>query len=150
MSLVLLIWSRATTERSLADDLRASAFSFARHGGIVRQMKVTDALLLAALPAIATAGNFAECILDKMPGVENDAAAMATYQVCKERFPAGLDGVEQGSGRGWLGYESGAECAAEESRDTRSLKAAGAIRVSCNKLYELPIPLGLFDDIPSR
>jgi len=37
-------------------------------------------LLIALIPSIAAAGNFATCLLDKLPGVQNDVAAQAVYR----------------------------------------------------------------------
>ncbi len=64
------------------------------------------ALLLIA-PA-TWAGDFATCILDKAPGVANDTAAQAVYQLCLSENPGGIQAVAQGSGQGWLGYKSSA------------------------------------------
>jgi hypothetical protein len=91
--------------------------------------------LLLTCP-LAMADNYATCILDKMPGVQNDNAVAAARSLCLERFTGGFEAVEQGSGRGFFGYDSGAECALEESRDTRNNAAAYQIRTACNKLYD--------------
>lgn len=93
---------------------------------------------LVACPALAQAGNFATCLLDELPGVQNNNSAGAAYQVCSGRYPERYTGIEQGSGRGLLGYDSGAECALDKARDTRSNNAAGMIRVACNRLYNEP------------
>ncbi len=99
-------------------------------------MKKTLAVAaLLALPGLAMAGNFATCLLDELPGTQNDSAAGAAYQVCSGKYPARYDGVAQGSGRGFFGYDSGAECALAKAKDTRSNNAAGMIRVACNRLY---------------
>lgn len=47
-------------------------------------------LVLAAAPAFAA--NFATCVLHKMPGTQNDVAAVAIYQVCR---------AKHGSSRPW-------------------------------------------------
>lgn len=96
---------------------------------------ITIALL--AISGLAQAGNFATCLLDELPGVQNNNAARAAYQVCSAKYPERYDGVEQGSGHGFFGYDSGAECALKKARDTRSNDAAGMIRVACNRLYNL-------------
>lgn len=98
-------------------------------------MRIAPALLLfAAAPAFAA--NYATCILDKMPGTQNDVAATAIYQVCQSQHPAGMDGVTQGSGRGMFGFKSGPECTAKKAGDTRSNRAAVAIGVACRRLYD--------------
>lgn len=95
---------------------------------------------LLACPSLAMAGNFAECLLEELPGVQNNNSAGAAYQVCSAKHPERYAGVAQGSGRGFLSYDSGAECALKKARDTRSMDAAGMIRVACNRLYNEPAP----------
>ncbi len=93
-----------------------------------------SALLLIA-PA-AWAGDFATCILDKAPGVANDTAAQAVYQLCLSENPGGFQAVAQGSGRGLMGYKSGAECTAKKAGDTRSEEAARYVGIACRRLYD--------------
>lgn len=100
----------------------------------MKTLIITTALL--ALSGLAQAGNFATCLLDELPGVQNNNAAGAAYQVCSARYPERYNGVAQGSGRGFWGYESGADCALKKARDTRSQDAAGMMRVACNRLYD--------------
>ena len=97
------------------------------------------ALLLAACSS-AWAANYATCLLDKLPGTQNDVAAQAVYQVCKSKH-GGLQAVAQGSGRGLFGYDSGAECTAKNAGDTRSNQAAHMIGAACRKLYDEPVKL---------
>lgn len=104
-----------------------------RYNASMKKLIITTALL--SFSCLAQAGNFATCLLDELPGVQNNNAAGAAYQVCSARYPERYDGVEQGSGRGFFGYESGAECALKKARDTHSQSAAGMIRVACNRLY---------------
>ncbi|KTT33823.1 hypothetical protein SB18R_03305 [Pseudomonas oryzihabitans] len=107
-------------------------------------MKSLLALLLV-LPVSSFAGNFATCILDKVPGVKNDNAAGAAFQVCNAKYPDRYQGVTQGDGRGIWSYDSGAECALAKARDTLSSDGAGMIRVACNALYNEPV--GTFGDL---
>lgn len=104
--------------------------------GYNRTMKMPLAIItLLACPSLVMAGNFAECLLDKLPGVQNDATAYAAAQLCTSKYPERYDSIEQGSGRGLFSYESGAECALDKGADTLSSSAAGQIRVACNRLY---------------
>ncbi|ODT36964.1 MAG: hypothetical protein ABS55_04655 [Lautropia sp. SCN 70-15] len=91
-------------------------------------------LALAAAPAFAA--NYATCILDKMPGTQNDVAAQAVYQVCLAGHPGGIEAVAQGSGSGLFGFNSGAACTAKKAADTRSNRAAVLIGVACRRLYD--------------
>ena len=104
-------------------------------------------ITLLVCPSMAMADNFAECLLDKLPGVQNDATAYAAAQLCAAKYPERYESIAQGAGRGFFSYESGAECALAKGAETRSNSAAGQIRVACNRLYNEPT--GLFDDLKS-
>lgn len=94
---------------------------------------ILPALLLAG-PALAA--NMATCLLDKLPGTQNDVAAQAVFQVCSAAHPGGIQAVPQGDGRGILGFKSGPECTAKKAGDTRSTRAAELVGMACRRLYE--------------
>ncbi|MEH6501700.1 hypothetical protein [Halopseudomonas aestusnigri] len=101
--------------------------------------KITTPFLLLALAAPAAfAGNYATCLLDKLEGVQNDLIAQSAMRLCASEHPGGFAGVEQGAGRGILGYDSGDECAVDKARDTQSRLAAGQLRRACGRLYDSP------------
>lgn len=102
------------------------------------------ALLLVLAAAPASAANFATCVLDKMPGTQNDVAAVAIYQVCRAKHGS-IETVAQGSGRGIFSPDSGAECTAKKAGDTRSNRAAFLIGAACRKLYDEPNPFNQYD-----
>ena len=106
-------------------------------------MIITTALL--AFSSLTQAGNYATCLLDKLPGLQNDQAAAAAIQVCRSKHPGGMEQIAQGEKRGAFGYESGAECALKKAGETRSSTAAYQIRLACDRLYDEPT--GLFDDL---
>lgn len=110
---------------------------FAQSLAILRGMKKIVALLcLASAPALA-AGNYAECILDKMPGVQNDAVALAISRTCLAEHPGGINAVEQGSGRSeWFGYNSGNECVIKKGEKVASRVGGNLLTGACNKLYD--------------
>lgn len=91
----------------------------------------------AVLPLPALAGNFATCLLDKLPAVQNDVAANAAYQACNSAYPGGFPSVPQGVGRGWFSPTS-AECTLKKAGDTRSNRAAVLIGMACRRLYDEP------------
>lgn len=95
--------------------------------------------IAALLPPPALAGNFATCLLDKLPAVQNDIAANAAFQACTGTFPGGFASVPQGAGRGWFGYRTGADCTLAKAGDTRSNRAAVLIGLACRKLYDLDL-----------
>lgn len=115
----------------------------------MRSVKRLIVLLVLFLPTFAHAGNTATCVLDKMPGVQNDATAAAIYQLCVREHGALLS-VDPGSGRGWFSYESGVECAADKAKETSSQRGAMMIRVSCNRLYDKPLPELDFDPYTAK
>ncbi|MFI8608490.1 hypothetical protein ACIGFL_09215 [Pseudomonas sp. NPDC077649] len=110
----------------------------------MKKLIITAALLAAS--GLAQAGNYATCLLDKLPGLENDHAASAAVQVCRAKYPGGLESVQKGSGRGVFSFDSGADCALSKSGDTRSRDAAYMIRASCNRLFDEPNFFDQFDD----
>lgn len=107
---------------------------------------VPAAILLFSLSSMAGAANYATCLLEKLPGLENDQAAAAANSICKTEYPGGFEEVPPGNGRGVLGYDSGAECALDKSGQTRSRAAAYMIRSACNRLYDKPNYFDQFDN----
>ncbi len=102
----------------------------------MNRMIIAALLCLVAAPVMA-ADNFAECIIAKMPGVQNDIAANAVFQVCQSNNPTGFVSVQQGAGMG-LFSPSSAECVAKNASDTKSYRAAYLIGIACRKLYDAP------------
>ena len=86
----------------------------------------------------AIAGNFAECILDKMPGVSNTPAVYAVNKTCGDKYPERYMEIKQGSALGWLGFETAEACTIKKSRDTSHQGAAGSIARACRCLYQEP------------
>lgn len=112
---------------------------------LMLQVLVATAALL--LTSAVYADNFAECLLEKLPGVQSQPATNAALQICKKKYPANWASVEQGSGRGFFAaYDSGYECALDIGRDTQQRQAAFLITKSCKLLYDERVP-GLFDDL---
>lgn len=101
-------------------------------------MRHLHALLLATVAGPVFAANYATCILDKLPGTQNDVAAQANMQVCLSKYPGGIKSVPQGQGRGLFGFDSGAECTAKKASDTRSNRAAVLMGIACRQLYDEP------------
>ncbi len=99
---------------------------------------------LLAFGAPACAGNYATCLLKYMPGLNNEAAAQAAISLCMKESPGGFSSVQQGEGRGFMSYGSGAECALKKGGETRSQVAGRAILLACNKLYDEPNPFDKF------
>lgn len=100
-------------------------------------MKKLLAIALALLASPALAGNYATCLLEKLPGLQNLPAVQAAERVCAAEYPGGLGGVPQGSGRGFFAdYDSSDECILDKSGGTQQVRAAGLIREACGRLYD--------------
>lgn len=96
-------------------------------------------LLLASACATAQAGNFATCLLDKLPGVRSNQATRASLRICLDQYPGGWNSVEQGSGRGMFAdYDSGDACTLELAKETTDRQAGFLIAKSCKLLYDEP------------
>lgn len=96
-------------------------------------------LIATLLSSQSYAGNYAECLLDKLPDIQNDAAALAVAQLCYQEYPGMYSLITKGSGRGFFAtYSSGPECTIDKAGKTQSSKAGVMIRVACHHLYEKP------------
>lgn len=84
------------------------------------------------------ASNFADCILDKMPGVSNGAASAAVFQSCGQEYQDRYEGVVRGSGKGLFGFKDGNACVVKLAKETVFQPAATAIAVACRCLYDDP------------
>ncbi|WP_220816103.1 hypothetical protein [Pseudomonas paralcaligenes] len=109
------------------------------------------ATTLLVFSSLAQAGNYATCLLDKLPGVQNQGATVSAVRVCQSEYPGGLAKVEQGAGRGlFASYDSGDECTFEKAKDTRFPGAVRIISEACMRLYNKPQPTprkpDLFDE----
>ena len=94
--------------------------------------------LWVLLSGTAIAGDFADCILDKMPGTANGATQAAIFRTCSKDHPGGYTEVKKGSGRGLFGFSDPDSCTIKKSRDTVFQPAATAIAIACNCLYKEP------------
>ena len=101
-----------------------------------RLITASTALALLLSSGCMGPGNFATCILDRMPSVRNDAAAHAVMQLCKQATIGGYSTIEQGSGRGWLGHASGSACTIKKAAKTTSQRAGRMIYRACSCLYD--------------
>lgn len=105
------------------------------------------------LPSVALAGNYAECILEAVPGIRHQQVLRSAVRACQDKHPEGFEGVRWGDGRGLFGkYKSTDECFAAEGRETSMNAAASLVFRACDRLYgEAPKP-NFFDqfDPPSQ
>lgn len=108
------------------------------------------ALAMLAVTPAAIADNFAECLLDKLPGVRNRPATLAALNLCRGKYPGTFDSVPQGAGRGFFAkYESGGECMLAVGRDITDQQGAFLVAKSCRKLYD-PSSIDAFLGAPTK
>lgn len=113
-------------------------------GGIIsdtlchnRNMKCLLPILLT-LPFTAFAGtgsNYAECLLDNMPGIANEQSHWAGLNMCRSAHPQQFSNIEKGSGQGFFSKQSPEQCTLTKARDTRWQYSANMIRAACDCLY---------------
>lgn len=107
-------------------------------------------IFLAATPA-AFAGNFAECLLDKLPGVRSNQATTASLRLCLSQYPGKFESVPQGVGRGLFAkYSSGDECTVELAKEVTDRQAGVLIAKSCRRLYDEPAPFNPSSAVPAE
>jgi len=75
--------------------------------------------------------NQSECMLDKLPGTENNIAARVIIRYCRDNYSDQF--VKEKSP--FFGVKTEAECIIEYSKETSSRIAANWIRGACQKLY---------------
>jgi hypothetical protein len=85
--------------------------------------------------AAGAASNYAECLLDRMPGTQNAAVAQTVVKQCVASHPAGYLGVTRGSGKGWFSYSDPDACVLAKAKATTNAMAADMIRGACHCLY---------------
>ncbi len=77
--------------------------------------------------------NYHECLLERLPDVQNDVVAASENSQCRVAFPDSTPPEKVDPG--WLGPETVAECLAEFGTNTPSSYAANLIREACFQLY---------------
>ena len=103
------------------------------------QMKRAAFTIAAVFVATAAhAGNYAECILDKMPGTANASAAFAVARSCANEYQGQYGTVERGSRLGLFGFKDPEACIIKKSRDTAQPNAALMIAAACRCIYAEP------------
>jgi hypothetical protein len=87
---------------------------------------------------VAHANNYADCILDKMPGSENEAVTTAVIQTCLQENSGSFYEIFKGSGRGIFGYKDSNACILKKAKDTKNQRGAFLISAACRCLYDEP------------
>lgn len=93
--------------------------------------------------SIKSPSNYAECILQGMPGASNESARLSVHRQCSTKFPARYDEIKKGSGLGFgAKFDNSDQCIIEKNKNTINRNATTNINMACSCLYEKP----LFDD----
>ena len=79
--------------------------------------------------------NYWECILDEMPGTQNDVVARSLVIQCSESFPAQLPIEGKYKVGGFFSVPTKEDCLIEHAKDTPSQFAAKVIYSACYELY---------------
>lgn len=87
----------------------------------------------SASPGLLGPSNYWECILDEMPGIKNDPAAIEVIKKCRKGFPNSSNDIEKKSPI--LGVKSAGECVRDYGRDVSSPMGAKFIQAACYRLY---------------
>lgn len=76
--------------------------------------------------------NWAECILEEVPGIQNDRAATMAAIKCNKEFSY-RESIEKR--KPIFGVKTAPECVLKHGKGTVSPKAARFITAACHKLY---------------
>lgn len=95
-------------------------------------------LLLLLTACSSSKNNYAQCILDNMPGTNNMQTRGLIHNQCREQYPDMYYSIEKGSGRGLITYDNGHECTIAHAKDTLNDAAVTNIRQACSCLYDEP------------
>lgn len=103
-------------------------------------MKTANILFFVILIASQSsfAGNYADCILDKMPTSETDAVIGAVIRTCTNENPNTFFEIKKGSGRGLFGFSDANACTLKKARGTTNQRAALIISNACRCLFDAP------------
>jgi len=103
----------------------------------MKRFTYTIFLIFIAFPVTAPAGifsssNFYECILDDMPGTENDQVAAQIFLKCKKEHPNKSNIKKKSS---IFGIKTRSECILKYGKSTASKLGVANISNACYKLY---------------
>lgn len=96
------------------------------------------AIAMIVMPDASYAGNYATCILDKMPGTANASTQYAIQRACSMDYPNGYYEISRGDGLGFLSFGDENSCIIKKAKDTPHQTAAGSIAKACGCLYQRP------------
>lgn len=92
-------------------------------------------LLVFACPIAVFAGNYATCLIDKMPGSENEIFTSSVIAECSAEHTGTLYAIKKGSGLGFFGFKNAEACVQSKTKTTPNRRAAVMISRACGCLY---------------
>ena len=83
--------------------------------------------------------NFAECILEKIPGANSEIVRSAAYQQCRSTFGEMFYDIRKGNKAGvFSSYSDGQECLIDKSKGLVHKNSVINIKTACSCLYDEP------------
>lgn len=114
---------------------QSSCYSLLIGGKMGTKKALICALFALFLSGTATASNYAGCLLEVLPGTQNQPAFGAAMRLCADRYPDRWFTIQRGSGRGLFSFKSPASCTIDKGKSTSWHLAANQIRIACDCLY---------------
>ena len=105
---------------------------------MMKSLRYLPIVLILLWPSNAFSGilgpsNYWECILDEMPGVKNDPAAIEVIKKCRNEFPNSSNDMEKKSPI--IGVKTAGECVRDYGKEVSSPMGAKAVQIACYRLY---------------
>lgn len=83
--------------------------------------------------------NFAECVLEKIPGANSEIVRLSAYQQCRSTFDEMFYEIQKGSNTGiFSNYSDGQECLLDKSKGLMHKNSVINIKMACSCLYDKP------------
>lgn len=100
---------------------------------LILLFSVTSGIFHPSEAALFGPGNYAECLLENLPGVRNDVAVTEIVRKCLSEFPEAFDGVKPRTSI--FGRQTWSECTLNYSKDIGAERGAALVRSACRRLY---------------
>ena len=101
----------------------------------MKKCLMITALAIAAVPALADNDARALCVLEYMPGVQNDVVADAVVKYCNDAYYGSKRYAGQSKAAA-TAYNGAFDCLYRNAASSRSEDAVEAIEDACDQLYD--------------
>lgn len=109
--------------------------SFKNKDNRMYRLLYLPALVLALSACSSTPDNYAECILENMPGTSNEQSRHLIHSQCRATHPDMYYNIEKGAAHGLFNTKTEEDCMIEYGKNTFERYAVFNIRQACNCLY---------------